>query len=105
MTVTLSDVQVYVGAEADEHVDLLTNCLAEAGAMVTKFVGGSLVPEAILDRATLEVAADLFNRREAPNGITNAQYATADGFAAGMRINRDPMAAAYEILRRWVLPW
>lgn len=105
MTIALETLQEYVGSEG-EYSSLLTDCLAEAEALVNKYVGEAPVPEAILDRATLEVAADLFNRRNAPNGIVSQQYATVDGMAMGaVRIARDPMAAAYKLLQRWVLPW
>lgn len=116
MTVTSTDLATYVGAGQDEYADLLADCLLEAVALVEKYLTTGTddagqpilasVPEAIQDRAVKEVAADLFNRRNAPNGIVQQQFATTDGYGTtAMRINRDPMAPAYPILRRWVLPW
>jgi len=116
MAVTAEEVRVFVGAEAGEHTALIADCLAEASAMVTKYLSNGYydysvtpavyvasqvaVDAGLRDRAVLEVAADLFHRRNAPNGITN-QFDIADG--QPLRISRDPMAPAYKILR--ITPW
>lgn len=106
MANTMEDLKAFVGSEDYEYDALFTDCLAESIALVSKYVGVAVVPVVILDRAILEVGADLFNRRSAPNGIMNQQYATVDGIgAAPMRIARDPLVAAYKILGRWVLPF
>ena len=107
MAITTDDVKAYVGASDSEHDALIADCLLEAQALVAKYVGVAAVPAPILDRAHLEVAADLFNRRNAPNGIVNQQFAMADGGVGGqaVRVTRDPMKAAYGLLGRWVLPW
>ena len=64
------------------------------------------VPATVLDRATREVCSDLFARRNAPNGIVNAQFASGDGpGASAVRINRDPLTPAYPLLSRWVVPF
>lgn len=107
MAVTLPEIRSYVGADTADGLDsLLEDCLAEALLLVNKFVGVAPVPEAIRDRATTEVAADLFNRRNAPHGVMNQQYTTVDGPGVeAVRISRNPMTAAYPILRPWVSPW
>ena len=106
MAKTWEDLKTFVGSDEYEYDSLFEECFEEAQALVSKYVGAAVVPEVILDRAYLEVGADLFNRRSAPNGIQNQQYATVDGVGfAPMRISRDPLAAAYKILGRWVLPW
>lgn len=106
MAITLTDVKAYVGADGDDYDALLTDCLAQAVVLVTKYVGSAVVPADVLDLAHLIVTADLFARREAPNGITNQQYATLDGIGQSpVRIARDPLAGAYKVLQRWVLPW
>lgn len=106
MAVILEDLKSYVGSTETEYDGLLSDCLLEATALVDKFVGSRAVPGVIMDRAYTEVAADLFNRRNAPNGIMNQQFATMDGVgSAPVRIARDPMAPAYKILARWVTPW
>lgn len=124
MTVTVDRLAEYVGADpAGEYVDLLGNCLAEAAALVTGHLGrlaGFTVengtwtwapddpvegpPVPILDRAHLEVSADLFMRRNAPHGIINEQNGYGYGGDA-IRINRDPMAPAYPLLSAWAVPF
>ncbi|WP_328530772.1 hypothetical protein OG984_06455 [Nocardioides sp. NBC_00368] len=105
MAVTLEQVAEYVGSSGEYDI-LLTSCLAEAEVLVSSLVGSAVIPQVILDRAVLEVAADLFNRRNAPNGITSQQFATFNGVGTSpVRINRDPLAAAYPLLKRWITPW
>lgn len=106
MAVALADLKAFIGAAGTADDNVLTDCLAEGQALVDAYVGASVVPTSLLDRAYLEVAADLWNRRSAPNGIANQQFATPDGISsAPIRIARDPMQAAYKILGRHVLPW
>ena len=73
----------------------LPECLTEADAMIAHHIGKTEVPEVIRDRATLEVAADLFWRRHARNGI--ATFDGGDGLEV-LRIGLDPMASARVIL-------
>ena len=105
MTVWVADLAEYVGAADGEQTLLLQRSLDQAVLLVNKYVGTNVVPEPILDEAYLLVGADLFNRRQAPNGIMNQQYATTsgDGYAA-VRIARDPLAVVYGVLRSWVKP-
>lgn len=86
----------YVGTTDDPFVD---QCWDEALALVTAYVGSAVVPQVILDRATLEVGSELFHRRNAPNGV--AQFASLDG--APIRVARDPMLGAYPILNRYLV--
>ena len=103
MAVDEARLSAFVGADSVEHADLLTNCLAEAMALVDKYVGEVPIPTPVRDRAYIEVGADLFHRRNAPHGISN-QFDIHEG-GNPLRIQRDPMAPAYPILRRWVTPW
>ena len=105
-SVTAADVVAYVGVGADPV--FAAEVLAEAAELVTHYVGDTLgefpvpgegtVPLVALDRAVIEVAQELYNRRKAPNGV--AQFAAFDG--APVRVARDPMVGAYPILNRWV---
>lgn len=95
MTVTLADFQAYVGTD---ETDFPTDCLATGTALVTRYVGDATVPSAVLDQATLVTASEVFHRRSAPNGI--AQFASFDG--APVRVAKDPMNAAYAILKPYV---
>ncbi len=104
-----------VGAGTDETATL-TTCLAKSRALVDAYIMGGIgvfddtetgttIPDAILEGAYLEVAADLFNRRQAPNGILSQQYDAGMGTVASpIRINRDPLTPAYSLLAPWVLP-
>lgn len=91
----IEQLRLYCGAAATD-AGFVAECLGQADALVTRFVGQVTVPSAILDRAVIEVGSELFHRRQAPNGI--AQFATADG-ASPIRVARDPMIAAYPILQ------
>lgn len=88
---------VKAGAAATSSADqeFIESCLGEAEALVAKKIGAATVPQEARDRAVLEVASELFNRRAAPNGIS--QFAGPDGSA--IRVARDPMVGAYPILQ------
>lgn len=76
--------------------DFIDSCAGEAAAMVERECGSYLasVPAEIIQRATIEVGSELYNRRSAPNGIS--QFTSADGGA--IRVARDPMVAARPML-------
>lgn len=93
MSLTAADLQAYVSAPTDDEAFVLS-CWAEADQLITDRIGPADVPAAIADRARLEVGSELYNRRNAPNGI--AQFASPDGSA--IRVARDPMVAAYPLL-------
>lgn len=80
-----------------EDVTFIEACLEEAMALVDQRCGAAkaTVPVAALERAYIEAGSELYNRRAAPNGIS--QFSAADGSA--IRIARDPMVAAEPILR------
>lgn len=116
MAVVVADVKVYIGETGADFDGLLADCLSEAQALVTKYnvkydsttetYVATSAPEVIVDRAVVTVAADLFNRRNAPNGVVNQQFENFGGDQGqAVRIARDPMNGAYKILQRWVLPW
>jgi len=98
---------VTLSTEVQGFVD---SCWAEAEALVSRHVatvGGEFgedtsveVPAAILNRAKIEVGAELYYRRSAPNGIK--QFATPEGGGTAVRVARDPMLAAYPILAPYV---
>lgn len=91
MAVTLEQFKLYVGTK--ETGDFPQTCLDSANQMITKFVGTSRVPQAVLDSAVLSCASELFHRRSAPNGV--AQFAD---MGTAVRIAKDPMNAAREML-------
>lgn len=94
----------YVGLPA--ATQFTDECDAEAQALVAGFLGvppsqvywSEDIPIEVVARAVLEVAAELFHRKNTKNAV--AQFASPDG--APVRIARDPMVAAYPLLRPWV---
>ncbi|WP_165215281.1 hypothetical protein [Schaalia sp. ZJ1691] len=74
----------------------LTDCTREATSLVASQVGDAIVPDEIKRRAILEVAAELFHRKSAPNGIKNF----ADGLdgTTAIRVARDALVAARPLL-------
>lgn len=96
---TVEDLKAYVGT-TDVDNDYCQSCWDAAVVLVSKYIGTTAVPQPAIDRATLEVAAELYNHKSAPNGIS--QFATFDGQSA-LRIARDPMVAAYAILNPYLV--
>jgi hypothetical protein len=87
----------YLGtSESDTDLD---DVIAEATQLVTTYTGLAVVPEVILTRAVIEVASELYHRKNAPNGIS--QFATPEGNP--IRVARDPMVAARPLLAPYVL--
>ncbi len=87
----------YVSAvSADDP--FLRSCLTRATALVGRRIAGVTIPDDVAALAVQEVAADLFHRRSVRNGL-----AAFDGpDLTPVRVTRDPMKAAEEILRPYV---
>lgn len=77
------------GSTPSQGDAFVEECIAEAAALVDHWCGTSteLVPVEVLYRAYIEVGAELFYRKQAPQGIS--QFAAADGTA--IRTRRDPL--------------
>ena len=90
-----------LGAVQDPPKTLFVNeCAAEAVDLVEHFIGSTRgIPERVLTRAALEVAADLYHRRTARNGFDESEVGSSP-----MRINRDPLAPARPILAPFLGP-
>lgn len=71
-------------------------CISEAALLVDHLCGTSidLVPLEVLHRAYIETGAELYYRKNAPQGIT--QFASVDG--AAIRTRRDPLEAVRPFL-------
>ncbi|WP_104136576.1 hypothetical protein [Cryobacterium sp. Y62] len=97
-----TDIGWYVDA-LGEDIAYATTSQSEATALVTNFIGGATnpfnVPVAVVARAVLEVGADLYYRKASRNGIAGFDGVEAQPF----RLNRDPMAAAYPLLRPFLV--
>ena len=103
MTVNLSSVSAeelrdYVGASSTSDVE---RSLDAATELLYTFLGSAAVsiPTSVLDSALLEVASELYNRKNTPSGVM--QVAVMDG-SAPVRTYRDPMTRAYPLLRPYV---
>ena len=97
MTVSVEEFRAYVGTK--EESSFVDDCLASGLAMVERYIGTfTTVPAAVKDNAVLVTASEIFHRRQAPGGVT--QFADMSGSA--VRVGKDPMNAAYELLRPFV---
>lgn len=101
MAVTLAQAKAFVNPNSTTTQDdgYITDCLAEALALVTAFTLNQGVPQVIIDRAVKETMSELYHRRNAPNGIA-AQFMDT---GAPVRVARDPMVGAYPILSRYMV--
>lgn len=75
--------------------DFIRDSVREATALVASLTRGAEVPVEIIERAILEVGAELYHRRQAPNGIK--MFADMDGTST-IRVARDPLVAARPLL-------
>lgn len=96
--VTPDAAAAYAGAPSGEAI---THDLDAAHALVRKHTGSADVPTAVIRSAVLDVASDLYSRRQHHNGVVT--FDSPDGVTA-LRVNRDPMASAYPLLRPYVTP-
>lgn len=96
----IAEMKAYVtpGATTVSSADdaFVLACLETAISLVDNRVGTAkdTIPLAVLNHAYVQVGSELFNRRSAPNGIS--QFASPDGGA--IRVARDPMVAAEPML-------
>lgn len=88
----------FVGEVTGEAAVLVVNFIGTAGVREPDGTGQGRVPYQVASRAIVEVASELFHRRNAPNGL--AQFAGLEG--APVRVARDPMLGAYPLLTPFV---
>ncbi len=88
----------YVTATGEGDELNLAAALTESRELVENWCGTAPIPETTKDRAILEVAAELFYRKNSRNGIS--EFAGAD--LSPFRIARDPMKAAYPLLKQFI---
>lgn len=103
MAVTLGDLKGYINSPTADDV-FLQSCLDQAEELVTGYVGATpSVPNLILDRATLEVAAEMYHRKNMVSG--SSQFTSFDGGPTPVRGPRDPLTMVYPMLNRWMVPF
>lgn len=96
MATTIEGLAKYVQGDLASDAAYLQQCVTEGTELVTHRIADNTVPPSVIDRATLEVAADLYYRRRSRNGIST--FDGSDGMPEPMRISRNPMLAAQPIL-------
>lgn len=99
---TPRDLGWYVEAQG-EDAPYARDSDAVARQLVNDFIGGASnpfgLPPVVVERAVLEVGADIYYRKASRNGVVTLQGVDPQLF----RINRDPMASAYPLLRRYLV--
>ena len=108
MAVDATALKAELGTGASVPDTVLNNCINVADALLRQYAGESYqtdIPPTVAEKAWLAVAVELFNQRQAPNGILNQTFMAADGsgVAAPVRIGADPLRPAYPLLERWVI--
>ena len=97
---SLEEVARYAGASSGESIQREAS---SALALVSRHLGAAAesVPPSVVKSAVLEVASDLYARRQHHNGIV-----TFDGpeGVTPFRVNRDPLASVYPMLRPYIAP-
>lgn len=98
--VTVDDVRHYVRATTSDDPDL-ERALLQAESMLTNYLGAEKagIPEDEYDPWVLHLTSELWNRQNAPGGVSN--FATLDG--EPFRLARDPMTALYPLMSKWKL--
>lgn len=90
---TTARLATYVGAAATDTQ--LATCITEATALIATLQPPEKTPEEIIERATLECAADLYHRRRARNGIITLE---SDGAIETIHAPLDPLRSARALL-------
>lgn len=89
-----------VGTMDSSEQSILLEQINAARAYLAPYIEGQDVPQAVIDDCTLSVAADLWQARDARNGIVGL---TADGIEP-FRISSDPLRTAWPKLRAAGVP-
>lgn len=80
----------------------LDECLDQAVAMVDNECGTAVdrVPLAVLHGCYIDCASELYQRRSAPQGVT--QFASPDGGVSAVRTSRDPLGGVRQRLAPFI---
>lgn len=107
MALTVDDVKNAVKSDASDDA-LVQSCFTAADELLEQYVEDQItdegIPEAVMDRAHLLVAVEMFNQTKAPNGVLNQTYDFGEGdiTSTPIRISADPLRPAYAVLSRWM---
>lgn len=102
MAVTIARLASEVNANAVQDADRLQEQIDAGAAIVAKLATGATVPQAMLDRATLEAAADLWRRNKSRTGMPAMDDYM--GNPEPVHSLRDPHTSARIILQPWLTP-
>ncbi len=91
-------VREYVTATGEGDERNAAAALTDARTLVENWIGSASIPDTAKDRAIVEVAAELFYRKSARGGVLDVAGADLQPF----RMARDPMKAAYPILKQFI---
>lgn len=95
----MTTLKEYLGGDARDDT-FIAECAALAASMVTERCKGSEVPKEAVDRAVLEVGAELYKRRATQHG--NPDMTSPE--MTPLRARNDPMKAAAFILFPYLEP-
>lgn len=98
-----NDLKRYIGKEDDDENDFIESCWNDARTLLETATARAFrpVPTGIMDRMTLEVGNELYNRKNAPSG--GSQFATFDGGTLPVRGPRDPLSQVRPIIAMYVV--
>ncbi|WP_114856467.1 hypothetical protein [Brachybacterium sp. YJGR34] len=95
------DLQHYVRASQHDSA-FVTECETRAAQLVADKVGTATVPPAVLSTAILEVAANLYQRRQ--SSIGTQSFGDPETLGNPMRPALDPLTPAWPLLRPYLGP-
>lgn len=99
---TYEDLKEYLGIRNDTSSDAyVIQCWETAKLLVANFRLGNFIPEEVENRAVLITASNLYYERKTQLGIQ--QFTGGDGESTPVRVSRDPMTGAYELLRQFMV--
>ena len=97
LMLSVEDLRAYINAPAGDE-EFLAQCLETAADLISEYLDGAYVPEAVVKQAGLIAAGDIYQRRSSPQGLS--QFATADG--TPVRVPKDPLNGTYPLLQQYV---
>ena len=97
LMVSVNELRTYINAPAGDD-EFLGQCLETAADLISEYLDGAYVPEAVIKQAGLIAAGDIYQRRSSPQGLS--QFATQDGMP--IRVPKDPLNGTYPLLQQYV---
>lgn len=89
------------GADPEE-LGLIASVASELTAHMVADLGADAVPETVVRLAALDLAADLWDQRTAPNGVR--MFSDGLDGPTPVRVRADATARARRLLQSWLAP-